>query len=96
MLAKFNKRRAKRRFLMDASDRAVAHEEQITVEREARLARVPYHRPSSTPLYDQTRDTWGIDPSATATVDEMLRELDLLALPIVTGTLRGPVEGGAA
>jgi hypothetical protein len=54
-----------------------------------------YHRPSSPPLYDQTRDTWGIDPSATATVDEMLRELDLLALPIVTGTLRGPVEGGA-
>jgi hypothetical protein len=56
----------------------------------------PKFRRTSTPLYDQTRDTWGIDPSATATVDEMLRELDLLALPIVTGTLRGPVEGGAA
>jgi hypothetical protein len=53
------------------------------------------YRRTSTPLYDQTRDTWGIDPSATATVDEMLRELDLLAFPIVTGTLRGPVEGGA-
>jgi hypothetical protein len=94
MLSKFKAHRRKVRFLMDASDRAVAHEEQITAEREARLARVPY-RPSSTPLYDQTRDTWGIDPSATATVDEMLRELDLLAFPIVTGILRGPVEGGA-
>jgi hypothetical protein len=94
MLHKFTARRKKIRFLMDASDRAVAHEEQITAEREARLARVPYRR-TSTPIYDQTRDTWGIDPSATATVDEMLRELDLLALPIVTGTLRGPVEGGA-
>jgi hypothetical protein len=58
MLAKFNNRRAKRRFLMDASDRAVAHEEQIAAEREARLARVPYRR-TSTPIYDQTRDTWG-------------------------------------
>jgi hypothetical protein len=95
MIRALRLRRARTRFLMDASDRAVAHEEQITAEREARLARVPYHRPSSTPIYDQTRDTWGIDPSATATVDEMLRELDLLALPIVTGTLRGPVEGGA-
>jgi hypothetical protein len=92
MLHKFNARRAKRRFLMDASDRAVAHEEQITRAREVRLARAR----TSTPLYDQTRDTWGIDPSATAKVDEMLRELDLLAFPIVTGTLRGPVEGGAA
>jgi hypothetical protein len=38
MLHKFTARRAKRRFLMDASDRAVAHEEQITREREERLA----------------------------------------------------------
>jgi hypothetical protein len=87
MLARYKARRAATIAARAQADRDAVVTDVLTYAR--------YHRPSSTPLYDQTRDTWGIDPSATATVDEMLRELDLLALPIVTGTLRGPVEGGA-
>jgi hypothetical protein len=86
MLARYKARRA-----ATIAARAQADRDEVVTD----VLHYARYRRTSTPLYDQTRDTWGIDPSATATVDEMLRELDLLAFPIITGTLRGPVEGGA-
>ncbi|GEL95396.1 hypothetical protein [Cellulomonas composti] len=53
-------------------------------------------RRTSTPLYDQTRDTLGFTPTRPLTVDDLLAEVDLLRGPIVTGTLVGPVEDEVA
>lgn len=78
-------------------------------QRAAEVYRFPLDRtPSETPLFDQAVYATGTDPSASmgsvvgvvayteGSIDALLDDLDLLALPIATGTLRGPREGVAA
>lgn len=66
-------------------------------ERAAEPYRAPLPRPASeTPLFDQAVYATGVEPRFPLDTDDaLLDELDLLALPIATGTLRGRQERAA-